>query len=219
MKYVIILCTSLTVAALATAQTMDDKVGLENEARRFMAVLLDEDAMEIVYDQAVHACAAGFETLGREFTGAEKQALSAFLRRQIKLLIPKTDMVNLVAPAFAQCFTLDDLEELNRYFETPLGKKVLWVSPRMIREASAAGNAVAQQRLANGERLTPADFEEVNRFYSTPLGQKLLRVAPTMTREVKAVADTLCDQRMNSAWVERLGAELKAQFPQWFPNG
>ncbi len=147
---------------------------LENAARAFIRIQVPEDFLEEVYQQSAQAAAMAVENqiqpaIGRAVTESEHSRLIMVLHTQMKELLPYSVLEDLMFPIVAKYLTLEDLRELNAFFNSDVGRKYTSIQAVLARESRIAGELLGQ-RMADGE------------------------------------------------WGQRLGRELKRQFPQWFPD-
>lgn len=66
-----------------------------------------------------------------------------FQRLQVKLRVD--DLLELAIPIYDKYFSLEDLEGLLKFYQTPLGKKAISVLPQVLLEAQAAGKKLGQE--------------------------------------------------------------------------
>ena len=68
------------------------------------------------------------------------------------------------------------------------------------------------------KHLTYEEMTKINEFYSTPVGRKLIELLPIITRESQAAGEDLARKLGDQEVMNKLIGEMKAQFPQWFPE-
>ncbi len=66
-----------------------------------------------------------------------------FQRLQVKLRVD--DLLEIAIPIYDKHFSLEDIEGLTKFYETPLGKKATSVLPQVLLEAQAAGKKLGEQ--------------------------------------------------------------------------
>ena len=66
-----------------------------------------------------------------------------FQRLQVKLRVD--DLLELAVPIYDKYFSLEDIEGLTKFYQTPLGKKAISVLPQVLLEAQSAGRKLGEQ--------------------------------------------------------------------------
>jgi hypothetical protein len=66
-----------------------------------------------------------------------------FQRLQVKLRVD--DLLEIAIPIYDKHFSLDDIEGLTKFYETPLGKKATSVLPQVLLEAQTAAKKLGEQ--------------------------------------------------------------------------
>jgi hypothetical protein len=66
-----------------------------------------------------------------------------FQRLQVKLRVD--DLLEIAIPIYDKHFSLEDIEGLTKFYETPLGKKATSVLPQVLLEAQTAGKKLGEQ--------------------------------------------------------------------------
>jgi len=66
-----------------------------------------------------------------------------FQRLQVKLRVD--DLLELAIPIYDKYFSLEDIDGLTKFYQTPLGKKAVSVLPQVLLEAQAAGKKLGQE--------------------------------------------------------------------------
>lgn len=66
-----------------------------------------------------------------------------FQRLQVKLRVD--DLLELAIPVYDKYFSLEDIDGLTKFYQTPLGKKAISVLPQVLLEAQAAGKKLGQE--------------------------------------------------------------------------
>jgi uncharacterized protein len=66
-----------------------------------------------------------------------------FQRLQVKLRVD--DLLELAIPIYDKYFSLEDIEGLLKFYQTPLGKKAISVLPQVLLEAQTAGKKLGQE--------------------------------------------------------------------------
>jgi hypothetical protein len=66
-----------------------------------------------------------------------------FQRLQVKLRVD--DLLELAIPVYDKYFSLEDIDGLTKFYQTPLGKKAISVLPQVLLQAQAAGKKLGQE--------------------------------------------------------------------------
>jgi hypothetical protein len=79
--------------------------------------------------------------------------------------VPLDEMIDAVVPIYQRHFTSADVEELVRFYSSPVGQKLLNEQPKMLQESMQAGAAVQQKRI--GEIQSKIDLRIQNLIESS----------------------------------------------------
>lgn len=66
-----------------------------------------------------------------------------FQRLQVKLRVD--DLLELVIPVYDKYFSLEEIDGLTKFYQTPLGKKAISVLPQVLLESQTAGKKLGQE--------------------------------------------------------------------------
>ncbi|MBM4153021.1 MAG: DUF2059 domain-containing protein [Kiritimatiellaceae bacterium] len=55
------------------------------------------------------------------------------------------ELIELCIPSYDKCFTHDEIKELLKFYETPIGKKMIQVQPQIMQECMMAGQMWGKQ--------------------------------------------------------------------------
>jgi hypothetical protein len=61
--------------------------------------------------------------------------------------VPLDEMINAIVPIYQRHFTTADLDELIRFYSSPVGQKLLHEQPQLLQESMRAGAAIQQKRM------------------------------------------------------------------------
>jgi hypothetical protein len=61
--------------------------------------------------------------------------------------VPLDDMMDAIVPIYQRHFTTSDVEDLIRFYSSPVGQKLLTEQPQMLQESMQAGAAIQQKRM------------------------------------------------------------------------
>jgi len=153
-KLVLIL-TALVQPVVAQESSVLDKRH-ELAVREFIQNQVSPEYMEELYAEAASQASVQFQasiqpTLKRALSDNEKQRLYMFWYRKAKDMIPSATLEQILVPLYVRYFTLDEVEEINRFYRTPVGKKLTALTPKLTRESQSAGEELARKITANKE--------------------------------------------------------------------
>lgn len=155
---VVITLLALTLSPCASRGKAQDSQSrsLEEAARLFIRNQVPADTLEELYDRAARMASLSFRAemqaaLERPISEREKQRLDLFWYQKIKELLPYSVLEDLCVPIITEHLTLDELREINRFFDTPVGKKLASVEAAMTKEAKGAGEEL-------GRRMSDTDW-------------------------------------------------------------
>ena len=120
-------------------------------AMQIVNLVLDESNFEKVMSEAVNIGFAGVaEELKRSrgLTDAELQPYRDAFRRAFLGTYPKQDWLDDMAAVYSRIFSVDELTEMLRWYETPTGRKVLQRMPEVMQGSGQAGQRVVQRRMS-----------------------------------------------------------------------
>jgi hypothetical protein len=148
----------------------------EEAARELVRNQIGPEYMEGIYQETAQAIALRFQadiqpTLKRALSDNEKQRLVFFWYGKIKELLPTSVVESLLVPVVTKYLTTNEIQELNRFYNTPLGKKLTKLLPSLTREAEAAGEQLGTKSLAD-KRVIAATTQELKtqfpQWFPTP---------------------------------------------------
>jgi hypothetical protein len=120
----------------------------EAAVRELIRATITPEYLEEVYATAAQQAAVQFQasiqpSLGRELTISENQRLYQFWNRKVREIMSYTALEKILTPVYTRLFTLEEVEEINRFYGTPTGIKLIELLPTLTREASNAGAQLA----------------------------------------------------------------------------
>jgi hypothetical protein len=140
-------------------------VGSRELARTAVHQALEGGAFEAMLAQAV-ASAFGvarnrIEGSGRQLTVEQTQQLESVIRSVFQEVYPRTAWEEALLPLFLNSFSRDELEEVTRFQQTALGRKLALVQAQLATGGGTIGQQLIQSRQAEftkrlGEQLTAA---------------------------------------------------------------
>ena len=152
----LVLAATLTLISLANAQIPAEKVA-ETE-KMFELMGIDKqlkggfEAMLPVVDQLAQQY---------QLTPDQKEEMKNIYRAWWDTDIDRKSMKEKMVKLYADTFTLEELKDLNKFYQSPIGKKFLEVSPVLMQEGARIGMDEASAKEANLlKRLTPF-FEKI----------------------------------------------------------
>ncbi|MGA7177990.1 MAG: DUF2059 domain-containing protein [Thiobacillaceae bacterium] len=89
-----------------------------------------------------------------------KQVMLTFLRKHMSYESLKPDLINLYAAAF----TAQELQELNEFYKTPIGKKALQKMPELINKGAQLGSRRVQDNIQELQEMLQAESERIQKL-------------------------------------------------------
>ncbi len=136
-------------------------VGAESEdtardaaIRTMVGYQIGPEYLEMVYVEAAQAASNGFlaevgPILKRAPTEQEKQEMVLFWHGEIKQLLSYPRLQDLLVPVFARHFSLEEIQEINRFYESPVGRKLTRLAPVMASDARQAAMELVSSALGD----------------------------------------------------------------------
>jgi uncharacterized protein len=87
-----------------------------------------------------------------------KDAMKKFFSKYMSWDALKDD----VAQLYAECFNEDELNELSKFYQTPVGKKLAKVTPDITTKAAALGQAKVQSHIAELQEMMGESIRKSN---------------------------------------------------------
>ncbi|MFM7427008.1 MAG: DUF2059 domain-containing protein [Elainella sp.] len=140
----------------------------EAAVRELIRASITPEYLEEVYAVAAQQAAVQFQasiqpTLGRELTVSENQRLYRFWDRKVREIMSYTALEKVLTPVYMRLFTLEEVEEINQFYRTPTGAKLIELLPTLTREATRAGEQLASGFVSDpawmGQTLDELRFE------------------------------------------------------------
>lgn len=165
---VLMALTSQPAAAQVPAATRSPQ---ELAAQELIRSQITPEYLETVYVEAAGQASIQFQasiqpTLARAMSENEKQRLYAFWYRKVREMIPYAAMEQMLVPVYVRYFTLEELEEINQFYQTPVGRKMSELSPTLFQEGSNAGQELTRNFVANEEWMNATLTELRSEFPS-----------------------------------------------------
>lgn len=131
----------------------------EAAVRELIRTSVTPEYLEEVYATAAQQAAVQFQasiqpSLGRELTVGENQRLYQFWNRKVREIMSYTALEKVLTPVYMRLFTLEEVEEINRFYRTPTGAKLIDLLPTLTREAARAGEQLASGFVADPDWMT-----------------------------------------------------------------
>jgi len=129
--------------------------GADELAREIVRNQVSPATMDDVYLQAAQQASNNFQlaiqpAIKRAVTEDEKQRLLLFWHTRIKDLLPYSAIEDLIAPVVTKNLSLEDLQEISRFTQSPTGRRYTEVQAVIMRESRAAGEQLGK-KLADKE--------------------------------------------------------------------
>jgi len=150
MKAILVACMiALAAPALAQDAAPDDaKIAL---ATQILAESHAQDTMTRMLDLLVPTMVTRMKQRAPNLTDDQVKIISDSLIEEMKASMPK--MLTIQARVYAEHYTLDELKQLEAFYQTPLGQKVIAETPKIATEVlplgMAWGREAGQQAMEN----------------------------------------------------------------------
>ena len=95
----------------------------------------------------------------------------------------ETDLINAIVPIYARHYSLEDIQALNAFYESPLGQRVMRELPEITKESQAAGAAIGQKAAMETLQEMSADYPELKQVVTPGSAQPAPAPAPAPPRQ------------------------------------
>jgi hypothetical protein len=148
-----VMSSSVAAPAAAPRQTADQSLPADAPTRNQVLTLLDlvqarqtmVAAMENVKQIMQNSAEESFREKVPNATPKQLEALRAMFDEVTKM--PLDDMINAVISIYQRHLTKTDVEELIRFYSSPVGQKILREQPQIMRESMQAGAEIQRKRM------------------------------------------------------------------------
>jgi uncharacterized protein len=96
-------------------------------------------------------------------SGRQQKFLDTFFK-EFRTRFTDEDLVALVVPIYARHYSLEDIQGMNQFYESPLGQRVVRELPQITAEARAAGAEMGQKAAMDTLRAMSKDYPELDRM-------------------------------------------------------
>jgi hypothetical protein len=149
----------------------------EQAALELVRTLSASEDLEGIYKRAANAFAIRMQPaiqakLKRELTEDEKTKLVQYLYSTLKEILPIDGMENALVGIITANLTTDEIQDLNTFYQSPLGKKLLALQPVFKSELQKAAYGFVQKasEKENVERLRKELHDQFPEWFDRPLG-------------------------------------------------
>jgi hypothetical protein len=127
-------------------------------AAKSLIIALGSDAQ---FKTAIETMSDSMKRIVRQSNpGKAKDIDDVFDRLQAKFLGRADEMREIVATLWAEKFTVAELEEIGRFFKTPIGAKMIAAQPEIMQKSMQAGLAWGQRLGAEVEAEARAELKK-----------------------------------------------------------
>jgi hypothetical protein len=163
--------TALTLQPASSQESSSQKNRHETAVRELIRTSISPQYLEEVYVTTASQSSSLFQasiqsTLSRSLTDDEQKRPYMFWYRKFKELISYESMETMLVPVYMKNFTVNEVDEINAFYRTPVGVKLVKSMPTMARESRDAGSKLAQEIMADGKWVTSALREMRSEFPS-----------------------------------------------------
>jgi hypothetical protein len=126
---------ALTTAVAALAQQAADPARLA-AARDLFRAMGSEAQMRV----AIETMTSGLANIVKQQKpGASREIDDVFKSLRDKFMARTAEVTEMVAPLWAERFTVEEMQEIARFFESGVGKKLVTVQPELMQKAMQLG--------------------------------------------------------------------------------
>jgi hypothetical protein len=143
----------------ATAEKIDPEK--EKVIRHFMEITgsskMGENMTELMTSQVKSA-------VSRSMSGDRLQKFLDDFNQKVSAKSPATEVDSEEIPIYAQHFSLEDLQGMIQFYESPLGQRVMKALPQVLQETQQKGQAIERTAAITTLREMSGDYPEVKPF-------------------------------------------------------
>lgn len=137
----LVLAATVMAAPASAQQTAADPARL-TAARDLFRAMGSESQMKV----AIETMTTGLANIVKQQRpGAASVIDDVFRKLKEKFLARTTEVSDMVAPLWAEKFTADELRDIARFFQSPIGKKLVEVQPELMQRSMQMGMAWGQR--------------------------------------------------------------------------
>jgi hypothetical protein len=85
------------------------------------------------------------------------------LSQKFRMRFSSDDIVNAVVPIYARHFSLDDIQALIQFYESPLGQRFVEVLPQISQESQAVGVRMTQKAFLDTLREMSSEYPDLKK--------------------------------------------------------
>lgn len=144
------------IAKKASAQAPQLSPDIEAAARDLVRHQFPPEYLQEVYQQATQMAVVAVEnniqpSIGRALSASERSRLTILCNDFMREALPYSEIEDLLYPIVAKHLTLEELNEINSFLKSPVGKKLTSANAALMREGQVAGELL-------GQRLSESDL-------------------------------------------------------------
>lgn len=144
---VLVLCSLLGVAEAKPKQPVPTIKTVEQVEAAAPAIAPEHEAAIrelLAQTKAADAAVASMDAMIEQLKPTQPSIPPEFWT-QFKAEVNGEDLIALLVPVYAKHFTLEDVEAQIAFYKTPLGQKMLVVTPALTRDSMAVGSVWGQE--------------------------------------------------------------------------
>jgi hypothetical protein len=146
-------------APAATAEKVDPEK--EKAIRHFMEITgsskMGDNMTQMMTSQVKSA-------VSRSMSGDRLQKFLDDFNQKVGAKSPGAEVDSAEIPIYAQHFSLEDLQGMIQFYESPLGQRIMKVLPEVLQETQQKGQAIERTAALNTLREMSSDYPEVKPF-------------------------------------------------------
>lgn len=155
-------CLALAIGCLFVAPAPRAVLAQGDSAAIEVALeLMEASGARNMFDQMVPAITKQMGMLVEKMNPGEGVAVNDLLQSKFvpRILERSNEVIEMIAHVYAQHFTLDELEQLVAFYNSPVGRKLVQEQPEMMTEAMQIGRNWGQSVAAEVLQELAPDFE------------------------------------------------------------
>lgn len=143
---------------------------INNASKKLVQFSLTPEILDEYVRQASEEAAEAFENgfkgdEGKELTQTEKNRLRFFWYKKIKEVFDAESFYQILIPIVEKHLTLKEINEINKFYETPTGQKLVNLSVILEREGQAAGEQLGEKIADPDGQWMKSCLEELQREF------------------------------------------------------
>jgi hypothetical protein len=133
----ILLSVAILMMATATPALADDNAKKAKALDHMITAMEMDKMMDNMYEMVVKSIHANMKRMDPHFNEAKASTYSQIFKEESKDYF--TNAITKIKNIMAREYTLKEIEEINSFYDSPVGKKTISLQPKMMAEMAAYG--------------------------------------------------------------------------------